>query len=397
MNIRKPTVQQYVYFLRSIDTLAGIQEMDSKIEKQIQSLQQFIKEKGEEKHSFKKRDYGDTIMVQVTYYCSSEREQLESFRQMYRELWTGIDQERFQKANYFLGQTFILCALTEEAGRTTAKNILDAWVNKSDEPHQVSNGCNINVGTIYHDTNEENIWILLYPKHAEETVGIFLDIQFPLIELQQHTCSGQIRLYEESHLPNIEELENELRRELETNKEPTTKFRELQRRVLSLSRLQQQYTEELGELERIQNTVEINIRNFKETTERSFKQDTYPFLYEELLDKYQRKLEQMGYDKRYFEVDNQRATIARETLQTLVDVERGMTERFITYLLFALGTVLAASQVIDADEKTTWVRLIIACAGLFLVGAGMLIYRKFRGRDLGKFLKETSEKSGFDR
>ncbi|MBC8229228.1 hypothetical protein H8E77_06755 [bacterium] len=412
MNIHEPTIRQYIYFVRSIDTLEGTKERDSQIEGQIESLRERMEELSrktiEEKiilppldrnksrpifdsgwlgEDEAGRDYffavsarSDTVIVQSAYYRSSEGEQ--NFQQIRDELWDGSEVKKFRDAkSYFIGETIVLCALTEQIEKETAQAILSVWVD-ADESHSVSDGFDIGIGTFYYDTSEPAICILLYPdEQAEDAAGDFLNLQFPIIELHRHKCEAQVSLYEQSQRSDIEQSEKDLRDELDATEEPTMSFRELQRRTIALSELQQQYAEKLGELEKIQNTVEINIRNLQDKIEEAFKPDACPHLYKELLEKYQRSSEQMGYDKCYFEVADQRATIARETLQTLVEVERGKTERFITYLLFALGTVLAAGQVIDSNPKTTLLRGIIVGGGIVLVGVGMFIYRKFQGKD----------------
>ncbi len=427
MNIREPTIQQYVYFLRFNDTLKGTQESDAEIGKQIEALRKWIErlsgqaitgpiaspphsrnisrelfrtgwleqEGGQKAYSFSVRAYSDTTIVQVVYYTRNrEGEGLNDFREMRRELWDGSRLEKFQETSYFLGQTFVLWAVTEQAYETTAQAILNTWVDPSNEPHPVSAGCDIGVGTLYFDTAEPTTLILFYPQQTEEAAGTFLNEQLPFIELHRQKCAAQVHVYEYVCRPAIEGLEKDLRAELDATEEPTTKFRELQRRAINLSRLQQRYKEALGELEKIQTTVEINLQNLKDLTIGVFKPDACPSLYKEGLDQYQRAVEKVGYDRRYFEVADQQATVARETLQTLVEVQRGETERFITYLLFWLGTVIAASQVVDPDTHVTLVRILIVGIGLVLLGAGMVFYRLFQRRVLRHFLGRTKGAAG---
>ncbi|MBI1924176.1 hypothetical protein HYR99_07980 [Candidatus Poribacteria bacterium] len=453
MNIREPTIQQYVYFLRFNDTLEGMRERDSEIGKQIEALRKWIErlsgqaitgpiaspprsrsvsrelfrtegwleqEGGQKAYSFTVRAYSDTTIVQVAYTRNGEGEGLNDFREMRHELWDGSRSEKFQSASYFLGQTLVLCAVTEQADETTAQAILNAWVDPSNElcrwgltpSGTVSAGCgfdnpstgrrlserssrrrlnpaDIGVGTLYFDTAEPTTLILLYPQQAEEAAGAFLNDQLPFIELHRQKCAAQVHVYEHVCRPAIEGLEKELRAELDATEEPTTKFRELQRRAIDLSRLQQRYKEALGELEKIQTTVEINLQNLKNLTSGVFKPDACLPLYKEGLDQYQRSVEQVGYDRRYFEVADQQATVARETLQTLVEVARGQVENFITYLLFGLGTVIALNQVIDPDAQVTRTRLLIAGIGLVLLGVFMVCYYFYQDRVLQWFLGRT--------
>jgi hypothetical protein len=212
MNIREPTIQQYVYFVRFIDTLEGMQERDSQIARQIESLRGFMeqlsgqaitgemafpslsrnvsrqlfstegwleKDGGEKAYSFTVRAHSDTTIVQIAYYRNSEGEQLDSpglseanvFCQIRHELWTGSAQKKLQDTSYFLAQTIVLCALTEQTEETMAQTILDTWVDAPNEPHQVSAGCDIGVGTLYFDTLEPTTWILLYSQQAEKSAS----------------------------------------------------------------------------------------------------------------------------------------------------------------------------------------------------------------------------------
>jgi len=278
----------------------------------------------------------------------------------------------------------IHCLYAEVGSDAKAEEIIQRclrdWFHNDDLEISI---CPFPWGWLGTPTHRIEALIVLAPKEdtSIEAASWFINFVLPRLALTYRKIELDYTSYEVIR-PEIEKAERALARALkgrvlEEGRESDGNLDYLERRTLRLSNLQDALVEKLGGVQQQIISMETNVENLKLVLKDKTVESQYQRLWTVFGESSTQAVKQVKVDRNYFDSRKEEATLALNTLGTLVDVERGKFERRLVIILGIVGLVMS---LVDgfSSELPLGVKIAIVAVGV-IAGAIVWLWRRKLG------------------
>ncbi len=217
--------------------------------------------------------------------------------------------------------------------------------------------------------NQQHMLLLVHRDAAGLYAGSwFVNYILPRLGLSFLKISLSYRIYE-LKIPFLDEAERQLAHALK-GQVCTQNLRALERKIIVISGLLDDLIENLGNMRHRVLGIQANLKNLEFILNDPVVISQYQAMWRLLGEHFSLSGRQIDVDLDYYQTRNDEAQLTLQTLQSLIDVERGKNERLMVAVLGIVGLVLS---LIDgfSDEFSSIVKAAIVAGGVFV---GLAIY-----------------------
>lgn len=191
--------------------------------------------------------------------------------------------------------------------------------------------------------------VLVYTgSEGEDQSSGFLDLVAVPLELYTHLSEFQFRKYEDEIRPHADARELKLRGVIEGVRGADDDLKSVQAKLVTLTDLTREYAESVGRVKACLQSIAVNRQNLEDVLSRTFAERDRD-VFRRPLDWARLWERQLGSDLVYQEVEQNKALVALQTLQTQVEIRRAEIEGQTNFWLFLIGAVLTVGQLVGED------------------------------------------------
>lgn len=286
------------------------------------------------------RTHGDVFTVHLAYYHQGEHPP-DVFREMQAMVWHPQAGENLIGESWYAQGT-----VSQEQMEAVAKDVLNILSGGSGDSLVWAP---MSWGRLYQCDGAPHCAVLVYPSsEGEGPASIFLDQVAVRLELYTHLSEVQFKNYEHHFRSDVERQELELRGVVEGIRGTDDDLKSIQEQLVKLAGLTRVHAELLGTVEGYQQSIAVNRQNLEDALSQAFPEsDQDIFLHP--LEQAQLWERQLKSDLIYQQVEQNKALVALQTLQTQVEIRRAEIDRQTNFWLSLIAIVVAVGQLVGED------------------------------------------------